>query len=216
MSQKFVGLDMKTYSNFRDFVYGLRSVGITSEDDEFTEARVLRALHECSERIDKSSVGAGNTILITCRSRIDARNNNYLEARVSNSHRPDKFVCLNLLAEDDQVVVRENVLETMAELPEFMGNIKGIGQSQAYAVIMAHKSKFDVYSLRFFEGIDKEFMDDSIRSQFVVNISDTAAGCIVSWYLGGMVIFTITMQRVIKDTRAKVPLTFGTKGAVKA
>lgn len=211
MSKLFAGLDMKTYSNYSDLIYGLRDCCITSKEDEFAEGRVLAALHQCSDRIDRAGTLPGTTVLLTCRSKKNANDQIYLEVRVSNSHSPDKYVCLNIVMEDDTLVVRENVIDTTLGLPEFMGHIKDLHQSEAYVLVKAHASKFNAISMRFFEAINKELANDELSNQIRVSVSDTAAGCFVSWGVDNIVVFATTMQRLVTDSRAKVPLTFGSK-----
>ena len=192
MSQGFIGMDSKVYTNFFDFVLGLREAGLV--DGEASEGRVLRLLHDASDAMVKR--GMGGTVYLRCFKRITPGPRDCLEVVMADGRNFDNTLKIKFHMTQDGLVGEQNSLEKVEELPPYMGNVRDIEWKNATSALANYRLFFSATSWRMFEAIQESFRDAPFVHQLRVNINDKQQETTITWLVAGKTVGTLTIERI--------------------
>lgn len=192
MSQGFIGMDSKVYTNFFDFVLGLREAGLV--DGEASEGRVLRLLHDASDAMVKR--GMGSTVYLRCFKRITPGPRDCLEVVMADGRNFDHTLKINFHMTQDGLVGEQNSLEKVEELPPYMGNVRDLEWKNATSALANYRLFFSATSWRMFEAIQESFRDAPFVHQLRVNINDKQQETTITWLVSGKTVGTLTIERI--------------------
>lgn len=192
MSQGFIGMDSKVYTNFFDFVLGLREAGLV--DGEASEGRVLRLLHDASDAMVKR--GMGGTVYLRCFKRITPGPRDCLEVVMADGRNFDNTLKIKFHMTQDGLVGEQNSLEKVEELPPYMGNVRDLEWKNATSALANYRLFFSATSWRMFEAIQESFRDAPFVHQLRVNINDKQQETTITWLVSGKTVGTLTIERI--------------------
>lgn len=192
MSQGFIGMDSKVYTNFFDFVLGLREAGLV--DGEASEGRVLRLLHDASDAMVKH--GMGGTVYLRCFKRITPGPRDCLEVVMADGRNFDNTLKIKFHMTQDGLVGEQNSLEKVEELPPYMGNVRDLEWKNATSALANYRLFFSATSWRMFEAIQESFRDAPFVHQLRVNINDKQQETTITWLVAGKTVGTLTIERI--------------------
>lgn len=192
MSQGFIGMDSKVYTNFFDFVLGLREAGLV--DGEASEGRVLRLLHDASDAMVKR--GMGGTVYLRCFKRITPGPRDCLEVVMADGRNFDNTLKIKFHMTQDGLVGEQNSLEKVEELPPYMGNVRDLEWKNATSALANYRLFFSATSWRMFEAIQESFRDAPFVHQLRVNINDKQQETTITWLVAGKTVGTLTIERI--------------------
>lgn len=192
MSQGFIGMDSKVYTNFFDFVLGLREAGLV--DGEASEGRVLRLLHDASDAMVKR--GMGSTVYLRCFKRITPGPRDCLEVVMADGRNFDHTLKIKFHMTQDGLVGEQNSLEKVEELPPYMGNVRDLEWKNATSALANYRLFFSATSWRMFEAIQESFRDAPFVHQLRVNINDKQQETTITWLVSGKTVGTLTIERI--------------------
>lgn len=192
MSQGFIGMDSKVYTNFFDFVLGLREAGLV--DGEASEGRVLRLLHDASDAMVKR--GMGSTVYLRCFKRITPGPRDCLEVVMADGRNFDHTLKIKFHMTQDGLVGEQNSLEKVEELPPYMGNVRDLEWKNATSALANYRLFFSATSWRMFEAIQESFRNAPFVHQLRVNINDKQQETTITWLVSGKTVGTLTIERI--------------------
>ena len=192
MSQGFIGMDSKVYTNFFDFVLGLREAGLV--DGEASEGRVLRLLHDASDAMVKR--GMGSTVYLRCFKRITPGPRDCLEVVMADGRNFDHTLKIKFHMTQDGLVGEQNSLEKVEELPPYMGNVRDLEWKNATSALANYRLFFSATSWRMFEAIQESFRNAPFVHQLRVNINDKQQETTITWLVSGKTLGTLTIERI--------------------
>lgn len=193
MSRGIIGMDKKVYSNFRDFIYGLRAANLTS--GEFDEAKVLNTLHKAVESI--RSNGMTGTVYLHCHRVVSEGGRETLEVMLVDGHDHSKKMKVNFFMADDRLAGEYNSLLTTEELPPYMGYVRDMEWRVATEAFKNYEKHFNHISWQMFVNLQEYFRNASYLHQLRLDISDSEKETVVRWYVSGALVGALNLERVV-------------------
>lgn len=192
MSHGFIGMDSKIYTNFRDFIYGLRDAGLV--DGEESEARVLRVLHQAST--DMVKCGMGSSTYLRCFKRITPGPRDCLEVVMGDTRNFDKTIKIKFHMTPEGLAGEQNMLGKVEELPPYMGDVRDLEWKNATSALANYRLFFSATSWRMFEALQESFRGAPFLHQLRVNINDKQKETTVTWLVAGSTVGKLTIERI--------------------
>lgn len=192
MSHGFIGMDQKIYTNFTDFIHGLRQAGLV--EGETNEGRILRLLHDTSDAMVKR--GMGSTVYLRCFKRITPGPRDCLEVVMADGRNFDHTIKIKFHMTQEGLVGEQNIIDKVEELPPYMGHVRDLEWKNGTSALTNYRIFFSATSWRMFEAIQESFRNAPFLGQLRMDINDKEKETTITWMVASKVVGKLTIERI--------------------